>query len=95
MVCEPIVRDRCARVSLSGDLDIYALPDFERALAALAGERLVIDLSEVRLVSAAFFGALVRLRRRLPESSIEVVGAHDQVRRIFRLVAAESFITLA
>ncbi len=82
-------------VSLSGDLDIYALADIERAFATLDGARLVVDLREARSVSAAFFGALVRLRRRLPGSSIEVIGANVNVQRTFRAVGADGFVLLS
>ena len=81
-------------VSLTGELDIYALAGIEHAFAALSGDRIVIDLSGARLVSAAFFSALVRLRRRLPLSCIEITGASDNVRRTFSVVGAQALVVL-
>ncbi len=82
-------------VRLSGELDIYAERHVELALESLAGDDVVIDLRDVRYVSAAFFGALVRLRKRLPASRIAVVGASADVRRVFRVVGAESIVELS
>jgi anti-anti-sigma regulatory factor len=82
-------------VRLSGDMDIYALPELERDFGALAGERVVIDMRDVRIISAAFIGALVRLRWRLPESRIVVSGANANVRRTFSAVGAEVLVEMA
>jgi anti-anti-sigma factor len=86
--------ERMVTVTLSGDLDIYAIPDVERKFAAISDEQIVIDLSYVQLVSAAFIGALSRLRKRLPDSHIEIVGANRNVRRIFRIVRATSIVVI-
>ena len=83
------------RVALSGDIDIYATPDLERAFESLSGFVIVIDVRKVRSVGSSFFSALVHLRWRLPESRIEVAGASDHVRRTFRAVGADAFVTLA
>jgi|GEM_PF-6399244 len=93
-----IVRDSsrgAGRVTLSGDIDIYAAAELERAFESLAGRDIVIDVRKVRTVASAFFSALVHLRWRLPDSRIEVVGANDHVRRTFRAVGADVFVTLA
>jgi anti-anti-sigma regulatory factor len=83
-----------AMVALSGDLDIYTIVDVANAFAAIRSEYVVIDVRHVRLVSAAFFGELARLRRRLPGSHIEVVGASAEVRKVFRLVRADQLVQL-
>ncbi len=74
------------RVTLSGDIDIYAAAEVERAFASLAGSDIVIDVRKVRSVSSSFFSALVHLRWRLPDSRIEVTGASEPVRRTLRAV---------
>ena len=83
------------RVRLSGEIDIYASADLERAFESLAGPDIVIDVRNVRKVSSPFFSALVHLRWRLPDSRIEVVGANEHVRKTFRAVGADVFVTLA
>ena len=93
-----IVRDpsrAVGRVTLSGDLDVYAAADLERAFESLCGPDIVIDMRKVRTVASAFISALVHLRWRLPDSRIEVAGANDTVRRTFRAVGADAFVTLA
>lgn len=83
------------RVTLSGDMDVYAAAELERAFEALTGREIVIDVRKVRVVASAFFSALVHLRWRLPDSRIEVTGANEHVRRTFRTVGADVFVTLA
>ncbi len=93
-----VVRDpsrAVGRVMLSGAIDIYASADLERAFESLSDPDIVIDVRNVRIVSSTFFSALVHLRWRLPDSSIEVVGANEHVRRTFRAVGADVFVTLA
>ena len=93
-----IVRDPSrvvGRVTLSGDIDIYAAAELERAFESLSGPEIVIDVRKVRTVASSFFSALVHLRWRLPDSRIEVAGANDNVRKTFRAVGADVFVTLA
>jgi anti-anti-sigma factor len=95
--CE-IVRDlsrAVCRVMLSGELDIYASADLELVFESLSGPDIMIDVRNVRVVSSTFFSALVHLRWRLPDSRIEVVGANEHVRKTFRAVGADAFVTLA
>ena len=82
-------------IRLSGDTDIYALPELESSFRALAGPRIVIDLRDVRVISAAFIGALVRLRWRLPDSRIIVTNANQHVRRTFSAVGADVLVELS
>jgi anti-anti-sigma factor len=93
-----VVRDpsrAVGRVTLSGDMDIYASADLERAFESLAGADIIIDVRKVRTVASTFFSALVHLRWRLPDSRIEVVGANENVRKTFRAVGADVFVKLA
>lgn len=83
-----------SRLTLSGDLDIYAAAGIEREFDKLAGPRIVIDMRGVRSVSASFFSALVRLRWRLNESRIEVHGTSQNVRRTFRAVGADVLVVV-
>ncbi|HEV2739063.1 MAG TPA: STAS domain-containing protein [Candidatus Elarobacter sp.] len=92
-----VVRDpsrMVGRVMLSGEIDIYASAELERAFESLSGPDIVIDVRNVRVVSSTFFSALVHLRWRLPDSRIEVVGANEHVRKTFRAVGADVFVTL-
>ena len=58
----------------------------ESRLGAVEGPGPVrIDLSAVRYLDSAFLSALVRLRRRLPETPIEIVVEAPSVQRIFAI----------
>ncbi len=81
-------------VSLSGDLDMYELEGFEREFDTLSGDHIVIDMRAVRMISAAFIGALIRLRKRLPTSRIDVIGANRNVERTFHVVGANKLVRL-
>jgi anti-anti-sigma factor len=73
-------------VSFSGELDIWKEEEIDSRLAALDGSGPVrLDLSAVRYLDSAFLSALVRLRRRLPETPIEIVVDGPSVRRIFTI----------
>lgn len=76
-------------------MDIYALPELERSFRELAGKRVLIDIRDVRIISAAFIGALVRLCWRLPDSRIVVVGANRNVRRTFSAVGADVLVEMS
>jgi anti-anti-sigma regulatory factor len=92
-----VVRDasRADRVTLFGDMDLYAAADVERAFESLSGRDIVIDVRKVRTVASVFFSVLIHLRWRLPDSRIELTGANEHVRRTFRAVGADVFVTLA
>jgi anti-anti-sigma regulatory factor len=83
---------RSQSVALHGVLDLYGLRDARTALRALDAGTVTIDLSQVRLISAAFIGELARLRRRLPSSEIRIVGANADVRRVLDLVRYSSLL---
>jgi len=82
-------------VTLSGDMNVDAAADVERAFESLSGSDIIINVRKVRTVASSFFSALVHLRWRLPDSRIEVTGANDHVQRTFRAVGADMFVTLA
>lgn len=77
---------RTVYVPLSGTLDIYAMERAREVMRRVHADRVVIDLSAVRLVSAAFIGEVVRLKKRLPHARIELVGANANVQRILGLL---------
>ena len=73
-------------VSFNGELDIWKEIEVEKRLAAVDGSApVVIDLSEVRYLDSAFVSALVRLRRRIPDTEITLVATSPSVLRIFEL----------
>ncbi len=73
-------------VTFNGELDIWKADDIEKALSVLDGAvSAVVDLSAVRYVDSAFLSALVRLRRRLPNSTITLVVETPSVRRVLEL----------
>jgi anti-anti-sigma factor len=82
-------------VSFSGELDIWKESEVEARLSVLDGSApIVIDLSDVRYLDSAFLSALVRLRRRLPNSTITLVVEAPSVRRIFELTEMHRLFTI-
>ena len=82
-----------ALIKLTGDLDIYHVPELEAALSAIgAGD--VIDLSTVRFIDAAAIGIFVRLARRAGLSSVTLVVPPGPVRKTFELVLVNKLFTI-
>lgn len=78
--------DRPRVVSFDGELDIWKEDDVEKTLSVFDGSvPAVVDLSAVRYLDSAFLSALVRLRRRLPDSRITLVIETPSVRRVLEL----------
>lgn len=84
---------RMQRISLRGVLDIYAMRETQQSLRLLDGDVIIIDLASVRLISAAFMGELVRLRKRLPSSTIRIVNANPFVRQLLEIVGFAAFLS--
>lgn len=76
-------------VVLTGELDVYGLGEVRRALAAAHDkERVIIDMSGVKIVSAAVLTEFVRCykeRRRQGFEPARLVAASPHVRRIFEI----------
>ena len=82
-----------AVVKLSGDLDIYHVPELETALATVsAGD--VIDLSDVRFIDAAAIGIFVRVARRAGMGAVTLVAPAGPVRKTFELVLVNKLFTI-
>ena len=82
-------------VSFKGALDIWQEGDVESRLAVLdGGDPIVIDLAGVRYLDSAFLSALVRLRRRLPDSEITLIVEAPSVRRVFELTEMHRLFTI-
>jgi anti-anti-sigma factor len=82
-------------VSFNGELDIWKESEVEGRLSVLDGAApIVIDLADVRYLDSAFLSALVRLRRRLPNSEITLVVQAPSVRRIFELTEMHRLFTI-
>ncbi len=86
-------RKPSSRAVLRGDLDVYTLPQFRAALEALDGDTVTLEMTAVHNISAAFMTELVRLRRRLPHSRIDVVGLSATNRRLLALVNLDALCT--
>ena len=82
-----------ALVKLTGDLDIYHVPELEASLADVsAGD--VVDLSNVRFIDAAAIGIFVRLARRVGPSAVTLVIPAGPVRKTFELVLVNKLFTI-
>ena len=73
-------------IALRGALDMYGMRDARRTLRAADADLIVMDLSDVPLISAAFIGEVARLRNRLPASTIRIVGANPSVQAVLDIV---------
>jgi anti-sigma B factor antagonist len=86
-------------ITLAGEVDIAAVASLSERLFALAasGRPIVADLDRVSFIDAAGLGVLAGAARRAAAhgSSLHVVCARRQTRRLFRLTKLDRVIPLA
>ena len=91
MMFSKTVEGDVVRVEIKGQLDSMTAPDLRNSFEALAQERpkkVVLDLSELRLVDSSGIGAIVSLFKqvRAAGGAFEVVGVQGQPRSIFQVL---------
>ena len=86
-------------VTVAGEVDIATVAELRERLAALAvsGVPLVADLDQVSFIDATGLGALAGAAREATEhgTSLHVVCARPQTRRLFRVTGLDRQIPLA
>ena len=86
-------------VTVAGEVDIATVAELRERLAALAvsGVPLVADLDQVSFIDATGLGALAGAAREATEhgTSLHVVCAQPQTRRLFRVTGLDRQIPLA
>ena len=86
-------------VTVAGELDIATADQLRNRLAALAadGVPLVADLDQVSFIDATGLGALAGAAREAAKhgTSLHVVCARQQTRRLFRVTGLDRQIPLA
>lgn len=94
------VREDIVLVTLSGELDIYTVNGFRRALDEIDvadGSALVVDLSDVTLLDSSGLGALVSLLNRAREANgrLGLICPHRRLRRLFEITGLRRSFTFA
>lgn len=88
-MASPTLYDEAHIVVFSGDLDIYRVPEVRKALdGARDKTRVIIDMSDVRTLSAAVLSEFVRCHKERVRHQAEparLVVTSRQVRRIFEI----------
>jgi anti-anti-sigma factor len=84
---------------VQGELDALSCPELRPILDALTRDdrcRIVVDLSEVKVVDCSGVGFLVSLYKRAREKgeSVSFVGVTDQPLRLFRLLRLDHVFVL-
>lgn len=66
-----------------------------REMAARHGPRLVLDLSQVDFMDSSGLGAILSIRRNLPDSRVlELAALTPNVDRVFRLTRMDTIFTI-
>jgi anti-anti-sigma factor len=87
-------------LSIEGELDLYAEPVFQRALAAALEDgptRLVVDLTKCTLIDSTGLGALLKANKRFSDGSnvhIDVACPNSSIRKIFEITALNRIFAL-
>jgi anti-anti-sigma factor len=89
---------RVAIVFATGELDAFAAPDLEAALAGVRGERLVVtDLAQVSFMDSTVLGIVARTARELEKAgtSVRIILPSTTARRIFEITALDRVLPVA
>ena len=91
---ESATPDGAAVLRVHGELDMATVEGFEPVLRRAIGSGdgpVVVDFAECRFVDSMGVRTLIRAGRLLAERGrvLRVVGAHDQVRELFRMIALD------
>jgi len=86
-------------LQVSGELDALTVPDIRAELdriVADGGEKVVVDLSGLRLVDSSGVGAIVSLFKRVRAEGrqFEVVGVQGQPLQIFQVLRLDQVFRL-
>jgi anti-sigma B factor antagonist len=84
---------------IEGDLDAFTAPELRPVLDQLAAEkvtRVVVDLSELRLIDSSGVGVIVSLYKRVRanEGDMSISGLNGQPLAIFKLLNLDRVFSL-
>ncbi|MBV8724521.1 MAG: STAS domain-containing protein [Candidatus Eremiobacteraeota bacterium] len=83
------------RVVLSGEYDLLRRDELREIFASLGDEpEITLDLGGVTYVDSSFLDELGKLRLRLPDHSITLVGADATVRRLLEITSMHKIFTV-
>jgi anti-sigma B factor antagonist len=83
-------------VFVSGELDLASAPRLQEALAELAADTVVVDLSECTFLDSAGMGVLLASARGLSDSgrSLRVAAANPHILRVLEITAVDTLIAV-
>jgi anti-anti-sigma factor len=75
-------------VRLRGELDLASVPELAGVLQAMAGPKVVVDLSELTFIDSSGVSALVRTQQRLAaeDRSLVLARPSGSVSRVFDIL---------
>ena len=80
-----------------GDLDMLSSDEFLETLKTLLAEGVIsvtIDLTQVGFVDSTGLGAILTMRRAVPERDVVIKGASPATRRLFGLTGVDQLVDL-
>jgi anti-sigma B factor antagonist len=88
------VGDHAYLISLAGDFDLHAGPEFERRVLEALGRgatELLIDLTDVSFIDSTTIGILMRTRKRLAPigGRVLLVTSDRNILRLFEITALD------
>lgn len=83
-------------ISLAGEYDIARRQELAELFSAVTnGAPVTIDMSQVSYVDSTFLGELTKMRLRLNELPVTLVGVQPNVARVFQLAKLDRFFTFS
>ena len=92
------VTDELVTLTVSGEIEVYSLPDFTRLAESFVGgpKNLVIDLKELEYIDSSGLGFLVTLHDRLERNDqhLSLVNMPTHVARVFKITRLDRILDI-
>ncbi len=92
------VTDEQVTLTITGEIEVYSLPDFTRLAESFVGgpKNLVIDMKELEYIDSSGLGFLVTLHDRLERSGqhLKLTNMPNHVVRVFKITRLDRILDI-
>ena len=84
---------KCVRFSLSGEIDSFTAPEFEREVRDLENvDEVTLDLQNLAYISSAGLRVIMTLKRRLAGRPLKFENIGIEVREVFDMTGSSALL---
>jgi anti-anti-sigma factor len=85
---------RSHHIELAGEYDLARKQEIAALFASVNGAPVTIDMSQVTYVDSSFLSELVKMRLRLQERPVTLIGPQKNILRVLQIAKLDRFFTL-